>query len=274
MEFMTDVYEHQMAQGWWFLHEHPHSAASWKLPGIEKMSQRPGVQITVADQCMYGLKTAGEKGQGPKPARKRTRFMTNCPGIAEELKKRCDGSHMHQELLGNNRAGKAAECPEQLCRAICQGLKKEMQPKSLRRLMKVSAKDKVEKGREGDHEEVAVEQAWDDVTGEELDGKEVVKARAKEMGYIHEKNVWERMSRKRAAVLGYKIVKTRWIDINKGDWENPNFRSRFVAKEFNDGAGEGLFASTPSLEALRFLMSELATVDSGSIAPGQNSHGE
>ncbi len=66
MEFMTEVYEHQMAQGWWFLHEHPHSAASWKLPGIEKMSQRPGVQITVADQCMYGLKTEGEKGQGPK----------------------------------------------------------------------------------------------------------------------------------------------------------------------------------------------------------------
>ena len=27
-----------------------------------------------------------------------------------------------------------------------------------------------------------------------------------------------------------------------------------MAKEFNDGAGEGLFASTPPMEALRFLI--------------------
>ena len=38
-----------------------------------------------------------------------------------------------------------------------------------------------------------------------------------------------------------------WIDINKGDEDMPNYRSRLVAKEFNDGAGEGLFASTPPL---------------------------
>ena len=55
-----------------------------------------------------------------------------------------------------------------------------------------------------------------------------MRARAKEMGYIHEKNVWARMSRKRAIALGYKVIKTRWIDINKGDWETPNYRSRFV----------------------------------------------
>ena len=31
-----------------------------------------------------------------------------------------------------------------------------------------------------------------------------------------------------------KIIKTRWIDINKVDDEHPNYRSRFVAKEFID----------------------------------------
>ena len=54
-------------------------------------------------------------------------------------------------------------------------------------------------------------------------------------------------------------MKTRWIDIDEGDADTPNYRSRLVAKEFNDGAGEGLFASTPPLEALRFLISEAAT---------------
>ena len=46
MDFMIEVYEHQRSQGWWFLHEHPHSASSWKLPGVEELSQKPGVQIT------------------------------------------------------------------------------------------------------------------------------------------------------------------------------------------------------------------------------------
>ena len=94
---------------------------------------------------MYGLETEGEKGQGLKTARKRTRFMTNCPGIAEELTKKCHGGHQHQELLGCDRAAKAAEYPEPLCRVTRQGLVKELKPKPLRKLMKVSAKDTVEK---------------------------------------------------------------------------------------------------------------------------------
>ena len=86
-----------------------------------------------------------------------------------------------------------------------------MKPKPLRKLMKVTAKDKVEKAGKDEHEEAEFkgEQAWEDVTGEELDRTEVMKARSKEMGYIHEKGVWQRMSRKRAMGLGYKVVKTR-----------------------------------------------------------------
>ena len=60
---------------------------------------------------------------------------------------------------------------------------------------------------------------------------------------------------------GWKIVKTRWIDINRGDDEAPIYRSRLVAKEFNDSAMDGLFAATPPLEALRYLIHEAATLD-------------
>ena len=59
---------------------------------------------------------------------------------------------------------------------------------------------------------------------------------------------------------GWKVIQTRWIDVNKGDNENPNYRSRLVAKEFNTGAIDGLFAATPPLEALRLLISQAATV--------------
>ena len=36
-----------------------------------------------------------------------------------------------------------------------------------------------------------------------------------------------------------------------------------MAKEFNDGAQDGLFAATPPLEAFRMLVSEAATMDQG-----------
>ena len=58
-------------------------------------------------------------------------------------------------------------------------------------------------------------------------------------------------------------MQARWIDINKGDKARPNLRSRYVAKEFNDGEQEGLFASTPPLEALRILVSDAATIRKG-----------
>ena len=57
----------------------------------------------------------------------------------------------------------------------------------------------------------------------------------------------------------WKIIPTRWIDINKGDDQQPNYRSRLVAKEFNTGSAEGLFAATPPLEALRLLLSDAAS---------------
>ncbi len=103
-------------------------------------------------------------------------------------------------------------------------------------------------------------EAWDDVTGKALDPKALRQARLKEMKYVMEKEVWQPISREEARRRGWKVVKTRWIDINKGDEDTPNYRSRLVAKQFNDCAGEGLFASTPPLEALRFLISEAATV--------------
>ena len=36
-----------------------------------------------------------------------------------------------------------------------------------------------------------------------------------------------------------------------------------MAKEFNDGVEDGLFAATPPLEAMRALVSEAATIDQG-----------
>ena len=88
--------------------------------------------------------------------------------------------------------------------------------------------DQVEKKEE--HEDWNLEWAMDDLTGCELDGNAVKAARNKEMGYIHEKKVWRKISREEARKRVWKVIKTRWIDINKGDSDNPDIRSRLVGK--------------------------------------------
>ena len=60
---------------------------------------------------------------------------------------------------------------------------------------------------------------------------------------------------------GWKIIKSRWIDINKGDDTAALYRSRLVGKEFADKKVDGLFVGTPPLEVLRFLVHEAATVE-------------
>ncbi len=89
-------------------------------------------------------------------------------------------------------AKEAERYPEGLCRAICIGLTEEIRNMEILKLVDVSVNTKVE-SNPGDHDEDdnSYRQAWDDVTGEELDPGEVLKARNKEMKHIEEKGVRE-----------------------------------------------------------------------------------
>ena len=69
------------------------------------------------------------------------------------------------------------------------------------------------------------------------------------------------MTKQQAVARGCKVVGSRWVDVDKGDASKPDYRSRLVAKEINTGPEDGLFASTPPLEAMRWLLSEAATVE-------------
>ena len=53
-------------------------------------------------------------------------------------------------------------------------------------------------------------------------------------------------------------IGTRWIDTNKGDASNPNYRSRLVAKEYKIDARPDWFAATPPVECRRLLISKAA----------------
>ena len=64
--------------------------------------------------------------------------------------------------------------------------------------------------------------AWDDVSGGKLDPAEVI-----EIGYAEKEPVWVKIPRRVAKSKGWEI-QSRWIDVNKGDDDNPIYRSRMV----------------------------------------------
>ena len=84
--------------------------------------------------------------------------------------------------------------------------------KAIKKLLAVKKTDQVWKSDlkphhpEEYHEEV--QQAWDDITGAELDHREVRQARMTEIGFAKKKNVWTKIRRSEALRKGWKIIKT------------------------------------------------------------------
>ncbi len=53
-------------------------ASPWDMDAIRKMEQEEGVVLSVADQCMYVLRTwSNDKRARDRNARQRERFVTN-----------------------------------------------------------------------------------------------------------------------------------------------------------------------------------------------------
>jgi hypothetical protein len=349
IEFCIRLFRLQRNRGDYFLFEHPESADSWNLPIVQEFLQTDGVQTSVVDQCMYGLLTRGSTKDEKLPAKKPTRFASNSWFILQELSTRCDGSHVHQPLVGGRAAG-AAEYPDGLCEAFCRGLAGQlaydrahrvctgvidkaalhsmlcvvdnaraeetalsnpvdgltMSPTSgSRNLPGEEVKYTVsefpphwrDRKHEPDgtaHDTLAVEEgqeampeerngyfrigindgeqmlkmemnalmekydateSWDDVSGAPLIVGLVRAARKLEMKFFEKMGVFaEVLHRSEVKKRGEKTIRGRWIDTNKGDSACPDYRSRFVGKEFNVGVDPELFAATPPLEALKLLL--------------------
>ena len=106
-------------------------------------------------------------------------------------------------------------------------------------------------------------QFWDDVSGEPLDREGVLEARKEELPHMHRHEVYREVPISQCIEhRGKPPIGTRWVDINKGDKVNLDYRSRLVAKEIKVDR-EDLFAATPPLEAEKLLMSMAVTESVG-----------
>ena len=277
VKFSLELCLEQHRQGRAFLFEHPAGASTWATEMIKKVKQLPGVETVTFDFCMMDMKVKDKTGD-TMPARKRTTLLTNSPSIQLLLKEaKCRKEHRHAHLL--NGAAKACEIyPEKFCRAVCEGVKRDLENLQWRdeqaeifditlpfgKLMEVQEKAerllKIQQclqAATGPPEEDPFSQIYDgmefvdDVSGEPLDKAEAVKARKLEMTFFKDKGVYTKVRRQ----AWMKIITTKWLDVNKGDAVNMNYRARLVGREIKRDKREDLFAATPPLESLRMIVS-------------------
>ena len=274
LEFVCKLYRLQHQAGRYFAHEHPQGAASWKEASVREIRRWTGIECLTIDQCMYGLLSKTDLGE-QLPARKATTIMTNCPALSVTLNKRCDHGHTHQQLIGGKRTSEAQVYPSGLVDALVEGIRLQMKWDNDSKFLianfkpelnNLDAKDmerRVPPEEEDSDEYKALWlQAWDDITGQELDTGKVIEARRLEVEYYEKMKVLSRVHRDVCwQKTGRPPLKARWIDHDKGD----RYRSRWVAKQFKNMDSDEWFAATPPLEALRAVLSFATT---GGIGKG------
>ena len=245
IKFCIGIYKAQMKEGRFFIHEHPKSATSWSMPEIVEVLAVPGVDVAEVDLCAYGLKTVKNGKEGP--AKKPTIIASNSKEVLKRIARKCPGCHDHISL-DEGRAKRAQVYPQMFCEKICEGIaaQKQLMRCGLEAvpMMDLSEMSEVAASAGDYDDECGLSpsdslhepdpngmEAFDDQTGGVLKPELVRKARGEEIEYFKSMKVYTKVKVEECiAETGRKPIQVRWIDINKGDSQAPNYRRRLVAK--------------------------------------------
>ena len=262
-------YRRQYDEGRFFLHEHPKPSGSWDMPEVREIANLPGVFLVESTMCHWSMTIPGREDEGY--VRKPTYWLTNSKEIAMTLDHVCGRDspvmHRHVQLIGGI-AKHAQVYPVRLVKAVLQGLRRQLMNDG-----HLSSFEATETGP-SPHEELwdtnqfaeEEEQFWDAAAGTLLDSKLVHNARAEELSWVKSEGIYKRVPLSECTSKGLKPVTTKWIDLNKGDDNNPRYRSRWVAREIKrakkpeDQLSEvELFAATPPTELFMVICSLFMT---------------
>ncbi len=271
LKFTVELCLMQHEAGRLFVFEHPASASSWDSEMIQMLTSVSGVHQVKFDFCMLGMTTTSKSGKDV-PAKKRTGVLTNSSAVAALLRNaQCRGEHWHMELVGG-RAGPCQVYPDKFAKLICEGIKRELDTIRWRNEMnevfditqkfgKLMALEQRMASMVVPPEEDPFSVIYDgfefhdDVHDKPLDKAMAIQARKTEIQYFKDMGVYTKVRRQ----SWMKVISTKWIDTNKGDGLNPNYRARLVGRELNLCKKEGLFAATPPIESLRLILSTCAS---------------
>ena len=133
--FALMVFKAQVVAGRYAVLEHPWLASSWALPAVQNLLNTvANIRVLVFDQCLLGLRTTVRQ----LPVRKRTKLLTNWPGISPSpcLNVRCSAetcNHVpmsHAWLQGAeggvSRCRSAQEYPDTFCANFASSVKAQV----------------------------------------------------------------------------------------------------------------------------------------------------
>lgn len=104
----------------------------------------------------------------------------------------------------------------------------------------------------------------DDRSGKEFPTTMGRKARKSEITTMKEMKVYDKVPLRVVRARGGTIIDVRWLDVNKADFGlTPDVRSRMVAKDFATTARDDIFAGILALEAVKLLLSLVASSGNG-----------
>ena len=220
--------------------------------------------------------TSSDK-DGEGLVKKPTGWSTGSPYVSEQVSKLCSNiwkaaKHRHVHLV-SGRAKAAEVYPPKLCTAILKGLRHQFISDGMMTSNDVGTvcceepdispevKEEVWGQIQQSYYDAADSDTYyDDITGELLDSKLVKEAIDEEMDTYNKHGVYRKVPIAESfEKTGKKPIKVRWVIVNKGDKENPEYRARLVAKEIKMDQRLDLFAATPPLEAKKFLFSLAVT---------------
>ena len=124
VDFAVNLAKRQLARGKHFIIENPSRSSAWfEVPSLRSFLQQPGLFQVEIDQCCFGL-----HGPGGGLRRKRTWILTSSEEVARELQgMKCDGSHVHEHVIGGNVSKFAGHYPPDLAKAFVRGLEKQFE---------------------------------------------------------------------------------------------------------------------------------------------------
>ena len=78
--------------------------------------------------------------------------------------------------------------------------------------------------------------------------------------FIDKMGVYDVVPRSAAAEKGCRVIRTRWVTVNKGSDDAPQLRARWVAQEFRGRGGDKheLFSETPDLALVKAVVAHAA----------------
>lgn len=228
---MCEVYKNRWKRGKFFLNEHPKTAPSWSLWMIQEVLGLQGDVCVENDQCAFGLWCTDDVG--PAFVCTPTRWVTDSPAISARLNRSCSNArggavHRHRDVMQLSSNGRRVmeRYPVGLVKAVLKGLREQ--------LILVGALGALEAGPRVDepdpwnaHPEYDQE-IYDVASGTRLDPELVAKARAADMDFLQrDLGAWSYSTIDECMrITGRRPIPMTWADINKGDSEKPNVRSR------------------------------------------------